>query len=159
MQDRNGRCIMLVKQNKMSQWKTAMWFHIIDNFCVLHDQHNRADWSDIADAINQPGDSSCIKMYHLWLYLLYCWLLHGLLAVLSKTWNEKHMTGGCLESFTPVNNNFASPKLCTHQHYYYWPLVGFSSRNFEKKKGELWVCGQLLQKQQELHFDVEWNKM
>jgi len=55
------------------------------------------------------------------------------------------MTGGCLESFTPVNKNFASPKLCIWQHRYCWPLVGFSSRNFEWKERELRVCWQLLQ--------------
>lgn len=57
----------------------------------------------------------------------------------------RNMTGFCLESFTPVNKNFASPKLCTRQHHYSWPLVGFSSRNFEWKERELRVCWQPLQ--------------
>lgn len=61
MQDRNGRCIMLVNQNKMSQWKITMWFHIIDNFCVVHGKHDRANWSDIAHTINQPGNTKDVS--------------------------------------------------------------------------------------------------
>lgn len=56
MQDRNGRYIMLVKQNNVSQWKTTTWFHIIKNFFVVHDKHDRANRSDIADTSNRPGD-------------------------------------------------------------------------------------------------------
>ena len=109
---------MLVKQNSVSQRKTTMWFHIIENLCVVHDKHDRANRSDIAYTSNQPGDSRDVSRCIICdctyctsdCYIVY-WLCFQNLEM-------GNMTGGCLESFTPVNKNFASPKLCTQEHHY-----------------------------------------